>query len=177
MVSNIVQISAPSRLQLKGGNKMPSLVCCYLQVFGSNFDAEKFSSQVGLPEGDVFFPKSKDPKPRSPIKAIQRGNVAYWQTKRKFFSKDSIINYEIFHEVNYENEFLIQYVRDNGFLNKFLIDFVSDSLEIWLVVIYEARSDTRPTGCFISRDLIKELSVLNCSISTDYLFDGDSTVA
>jgi hypothetical protein len=102
---------------------MSDLVCCYLQVFGSNFDVEKFSSQVGLPEGNVFFPKSKDPKPRSPIKAIRQGNVAYWQTKKEKFSKDSIINYEIFHEVNYENEFLIQYVRDNFFLKEFLVDF------------------------------------------------------
>jgi hypothetical protein len=150
---------------------MSDLVCCYLQVFGSNFDVEKFSSQVGLPEGNVFFPKSKDPKPRSPIKAIRQGNVAYWQTKKEKFSKDSIINYEIFHEVNYENEFLIQYVRDNFFLKEFLVDFASDSLEIWLVVIYRSKSDARPTGSFVSRDLIKELAVLNCSISTDYLFD------
>jgi hypothetical protein len=149
---------------------MPKLIYCYLNIFGSDFDAASFSVLDGVPKGDIVHQKSAAPKLRSPVEAIRQGNVVSWKTDKRYFSKNGIDNYEIFHDYLYEEDFLINFLNDHMKLRKLLKPFENETTEIWLVAIYEASLNDRPSGIHLGSGLIMALSNLNCSFSTDIDF-------
>ncbi|WP_221794887.1 hypothetical protein [Oceanobacter mangrovi] len=152
---------------------MPKLVYCYLEIFGSNFDAARFSVLEGVPKGDVFYQKSATPKLRSPVKAVRQGNVVYWRTDKKYFSIDGVDDYEVFHDYIYEEDFLIDFLNDHIGLIEVLKPFENETTEIWLVAIYEASINDRPSGMHIGNGLIMALNSLSCSFSTDIKFSDN----
>lgn len=149
---------------------MPKLIYCYLDIFGSEFDAASFSVLDDVPKGDIVHQKSTAPKLRSPVKAIRKGNVVSWKTEKRYFSEKDIDNYEIFHDYLYEEEFLISFINDHMNLKDLLIPFENETTEIWLMATYETSLHDRPSGIHLTKSFVSALSKLNCSFSTDIKF-------
>ncbi len=141
---------------------------CYLEVFGSHFKAEDFSCEINIQ--DAIVRSQIKAYPRSPVKALRKGNVNSWKTPKKYYKgdKDDFIN--PFNDYLYEEKFMIRYIE--GFYNfkNLLLPYRSDTTEVWFHAIYSILNESSPTGVFFGNELIKALSKIEASISTDVVF-------
>ena len=141
---------------------MLKLKCCYLQVFGSNFNANDFSIAIGGIGSVKHNNKAYD---KSPIKALRLGNVQYWQSEEKYFDSHESTN--VFTDYLCEHEFIISFLRDYEFMIPNIKKYYTHSTEVWLNAIYTTNGIYEEmSGYFLSQTLITELAKFPASFSS-----------
>jgi hypothetical protein len=151
---------------LHGEKIMANLSYCYLKVFGSNFDAEKFAYDMALPDAIVI--KRNKAYPKSSIRAIREGNVNYWKTPKKYFTENS--NGVLFAEYIDEENFMIDFIKQFYNLKEFICKYKNDTTETWFIAVYKASPNEKPTGVHFGHELIEALHKIEASISTEIVF-------
>ena len=147
---------------------MANLSYCYLEVFGSNFDVEKFSQIMSLP--DAIIEKRDKVFYRSPIKALRKGNVSYWKTQKKYFKCNDDTHSIGFEEYEQEERFLVDFIKDYYHLRDVLCKYKNDTTETWFVAVYKALPNEQPAGVHFGYGLIEALHKIEASISTEIIF-------
>ncbi len=144
-----------------------ALIYCYVSVFGSGFDADGFGRAVNLPGAEIR--QREKSRPRSPIRAIAKGNVHEWQTPKHYYQlKDADI--PPFTDYLYEEKAIISFVNQMQYITAHLPAYRTDTTETWLNLIYGATQDKKPGGVFFGKELIDAVCKLGAAISTDVTF-------
>lgn len=148
---------------------MARLLYFYVEVFGSNFDAEGFCREVGLQGAEVR--RLKGNEPRHPIRAYARGNICSWQTPRHYYNPENNDDTVLFSfEFIYEQKAIVSFVNDLQYINDILPRYRTDTTESWLHLIYGATEEEGPSGVHFGTEFIEALYKLGASISTEVVF-------
>lgn len=147
---------------------MPRLLYCYVSVFGSNFDAEGFGSEVNLPGAEIG--QRERSYSRSPIRALIQGNVHEWKTPKHYYKYDSVDISKPFSDYLYEEKAIVSFVTEMQYINDILPAYRTDTTEIWLHLVYGVTNDEIARGVFFGKELIDAAYKLGAAISTDVTF-------
>lgn len=149
---------------------MTQLYYYYIEVFGSNFDAEGFCKDVNLVGAEIY--RREKSRPCSPIRAIVKGNVNSWQTPKHYYNLDETEEINPFLNYLYEEKAVVSFVNGLQYINKILPPYRTDTTETWLHLIYLATEEEKPAGVFFGKELIEALCKLGASITTEVVFSS-----
>ncbi|MDQ7090750.1 MAG: hypothetical protein Q9M50_08905 [Methylococcales bacterium] len=146
---------------------MPNLDYCHLKVFGSDFQAKNFSDDMNILNAKILYREKN--YPRSPVTALKLGRVSTWKTPKAYFSHDGVTNpFKIY--LN-EERFMLNFLKKFYELQKILLPYKNETVEIYFSAIYTASVEEKSTGVYFGVELIEALCKLEASISTEVIFE------
>lgn len=148
---------------------MARLFYFYIEVFGSNFDAEGFCKEADMPRAETQ--RSEKSIVNHPIRAHAKGNVSSWRTPRSYYKSEAINDDQLYcFDFIYEDKAIVSFVNSLQYINDILPRYRTDTTETWLHLIYGATKEEKPAGVHFGKELIDAVHRLGASITTDVVF-------